>query len=266
MNTNLYNHDGTLSTQAQLLLSPKPADMSIGEWRKRTKEFKLLLSAEELKEFNRVKKSIFNKKWITNNPEKAKASASKSSANWRTNNPEKAKDADAKSFAKWLAKNPEKAKASISRSSAKWRANNPEKAKESSAIWRTENPEKAKAFVSNRIYKAEYARNRRQKDPLYRFFHSIRSQAVRVVKQVGLGKKPTSTFKWVGCSPEQLKAHIESLFQEGMTWDNYGKYGWHVDHIRPVSSFKPEEWDQINHYTNLQPLWWQDNLSKSNKL
>jgi len=136
---------------------------------------------------------------------------------------------------------------------------NKERYKSTQLEWNAKNTEKRRAYV------AEYARARRQKDPLYNFFHSIRSQAVRVVKQVGLGKKPTNTFKWVGCSPEELKAHIESLFLEGMTWDNYGKHGWHVDHIRPVSSFKPEEWEQINHYTNLQPLWWQDNLSKSNK-
>jgi hypothetical protein len=48
-----------------------------------------------------------------------------------------------------------------------------------------------------------------------------------------------------------------------MSWDNYGQ--WHIDHIRPISSFKQEEWEQINHYTNLQPLWAEDNLKKSNK-
>jgi hypothetical protein len=71
-----------------------------------------------------------------------------------------------------------------------------------------------------------------------------------------------STFKWIGCSPEELKAHLESLFTEGMTWENYGKDGWHVDHIRPICSFTAEEWEQVNHYTNLQPLWAEDNLAK----
>ena len=156
---------------------------------------------------------------------------------------------------RWRTAHPEKAK----ENNSNWRAQNPEKAKEISALWRVKHPDRAALCIS------KYHKQRRQKDPLYRFFQSIRSQAVRVVKQVGLGKKPTNTFKWVGCTPEQLKAHIESLFLEGMTWDNYGKYGWHVDHIRPVSSFKPEEWEQINHYTNLQPLWAEDNISKSNK-
>ena len=71
-----------------------------------------------------------------------------------------------------------------------------------------------------------------------------------------------STFKWIGCSPEELKAHLESLFTEGMTWENYGKDGWHVDHIRPICSFTAEEWEQVNHYTNLRPLWAEDNLAK----
>ena len=70
-----------------------------------------------------------------------------------------------------------------------------------------------------------------------------------------------STFKWIGCSPEELKTHLESLFTEGMTWQNYGE--WHVDHIRPICSFTTEEWEQVNHYTNLRPLWAEDNLAKS---
>jgi hypothetical protein len=106
----------------------------------------------------------------------------------------------------------------------------------------------------NRLYR---------EDPLYRFKKNIRKQCYRTVKQLALDKKPSKTFEWIGCSPEQLKEHFESLFSEGMSWANYGK--WHVDHIRPISSFKPEEWKQINHYTNLQPLWAEDNIKKSNK-
>ena len=62
-----------------------------------------------------------------------------------------------------------------------------------------------------------------------------------------------------------LKKHIESLWEEGMTWDNWSRTGWHIDHIIPLSSFdlsKIEEQRIAFHYTNLQPLWAKDNLSK----
>ena len=61
-----------------------------------------------------------------------------------------------------------------------------------------------------------------------------------------------------------FQAYIESKFQEGMTWENYGQ--WHIDHIKPLSLATTEqEVVELNHYTNLQPLWAIDNLKKSNK-
>ena len=71
----------------------------------------------------------------------------------------------------------------------------------------------------------------------------------------------------VGLSSEELKIYIESKFLEGMTWENYGLHGWHIDHIIPLSSVKTEdEIIKLCHYTNLQPLWAKDNLSKHNKI
>lgn len=244
MNTNLYNHDGTLSAQAQSLLSPKPAYMSMTEWRKILKEFRSQLSKEDAKIFIILRRQTYEHK----NKERIKVRFT----NYYKEN-KKRLNAESRAYH-------DKNKEERNAKSRAYQQQNKEEIQTYQKTYYQQNKEERKAYM------AEYARARRQKDPLYRFFHSIRSQAVRVVKQVGLGKKPTNTFKWVGCTPEQLKAHIESLFLEGMTWDNYGKYGWHVDHIRPVSSFKPEEWEQINHYTNLQPLWAKDNLSKSNKI
>ena len=61
-----------------------------------------------------------------------------------------------------------------------------------------------------------------------------------------------------------FKSYIESKFQEGMNWDNYGQ--WHVDHIKPLSLATTEQQIiELNHYTNLQPLWAVDNIKKSNK-
>lgn len=74
------------------------------------------------------------------------------------------------------------------------------------------------------------------------------------------------TEEGLGCSLVYLKAHLESLFQLNMTWDNYGKGGWEIDHIKPLSSFDLTDKDQLKkacHYTNLQPLWMTDNRKKS---
>lgn len=78
-------------------------------------------------------------------------------------------------------------------------------------------------------------------------------------------QKSGSAVRNLGCSIEQFKQYLESKFQPGMTWENYGKYGWHIDHIKPLASFDLTNRDQLLqavHYTNLQPLWACDNLSK----
>ena len=72
----------------------------------------------------------------------------------------------------------------------------------------------------------------------------------------------------LGCSVEFLKQYLEFKFQSGMTWDNHSQFGWHIDHIIPLSSFDLTDREQFLkacHYTNLQPLWWNENLSKYNK-
>ena len=72
----------------------------------------------------------------------------------------------------------------------------------------------------------------------------------------------------MGCNIDFLKKYIAKKFTKGMSWDNYGLYGWHIDHIKPCSCFdltKPEQQKLCFHYSNLQPLWAKDNISKSNK-
>jgi len=81
--------------------------------------------------------------------------------------------------------------------------------------------------------------------------------------------KSDRSFNLIGCSVEELKKYLENKFTNGMSWKNYGLYGWHIDHIIPCSSFdlnNPEEQKKCFHYSNLQPLWAKDNLSKGDKL
>jgi hypothetical protein len=86
------------------------------------------------------------------------------------------------------------------------------------------------------------------------------------LKKNNISKK-NKTFDIVGCTPEFLREYIEQKFTEGMSWDNYGRNGWHVDHIIPLSSAKNEsEIYKLCHYTNLQPLWESENIKKSNKI
>lgn len=89
------------------------------------------------------------------------------------------------------------------------------------------------------------------------------------LKQRGSCKNSSSILECLGYSIEQLKQHLESKFQPGMTWDNYGK--WHIDHIIPDSHFNYDKIDDEQFklawaLENLQPLWAAENYRKYNKL
>jgi len=80
-------------------------------------------------------------------------------------------------------------------------------------------------------------------------------------------KKHGNTMELTGCTKEHLLQHLKSKFTEGMSWENYGQ--WHIDHIRPCASFNledPEEQKKCFHWTNLQPLWAEDNIRKGAKV
>ena len=77
--------------------------------------------------------------------------------------------------------------------------------------------------------------------------------------------KNNSFRQYIGCDLEQLKTHIEKLFQSGMTWENHGE--WHIDHIFPLAKANDEKhMYKLCHYTNLQPLWAEENFKKQDKL
>lgn len=110
----------------------------------------------------------------------------------------------------------------------------------------------------------EYCRNRKLNDVSYKIKVNLRRRLNNALK--GLNKS-NSTLNLIGCSIIALREHLESQFKEGMNWDNYGK--WHIDHIRPCSSFDLNDLEQQKicfNYKNLQPLWAEDNLRKGAKI
>lgn len=80
------------------------------------------------------------------------------------------------------------------------------------------------------------------------------------------GRKFSKTARdLLGCEIPHFRAHLESLWKPGMSWENYGFYGWHIDHIKPCAKFDladPEQQKACFHWTNLQPLWAKENFDK----
>jgi len=113
---------------------------------------------------------------------------------------------------------------------------------------------------SRKEYLNEYSKKRREVDVLFRLSSNLRGRISKFLKN-----KSKPTKKIIGIELDELKYYLESLFSEGMSWDNYGT--WHIDHIIPLSSAKnEEELIKLCHYTNLQPLYARDNIIKSNKI
>jgi YesN/AraC family two-component response regulator len=115
----------------------------------------------------------------------------------------------------------------------------------------------------------QHLKERRKIDIIYKLQNCLRCSIRRATKN---NYKSVRTEKLIGCSVEQLKQHLESKFVKGMSWSNHGSgwngmgmKEWHIDHIKPCASFdlsKPSEQHKCFHYTNLQPLWATENLSK----
>lgn len=100
------------------------------------------------------------------------------------------------------------------------------------------------------------------KDPSKRLKSLLRN---RLFNALAGRTKPGSAVRDLGCSVEDLVKHLEAQFQPGMTWDNWSQEGWHVDHIRPLATFDLADRAQFLeacHFTNLQPMWAKENLSK----
>lgn len=132
---------------------------------------------------------------------------------------------------------------------------NKEKFKTQAKKWQKDNREKINI----------HARNRRKTDMQYKLKGTLRRRLHSALKN---NKKPGSHIKDLGCSVRKLKKYLESLFQPGMTWKNWGrgKGFWQLDHVIPLSSFDLTDREQLLkacHYTNLQPLWYKEHIKKT---
>ena len=134
----------------------------------------------------------------------------------------------------------------------KYRQEHPERVAETNKAWKQENKKRL----------ATYYRYKLKNDLNFRLADRLRGRlrsAIRNKQKVG------SAIRDLGCSNEDFIIYLEDKFEEGMTWENWSQTGWHIDHIRPLSSFDLEDRDQFlaaAHYTNMQPMWAHDNLSK----
>jgi hypothetical protein len=153
----------------------------------------------------------------------------------------------------------------------KWATENTEKVKEYRADYHFKYYERdrpaVKSWVENNRERVNERcrinyRRKRNEDILWNA-----KEAIRGLIKSKISRKKFSTCEILGCDYETFYNYIESKFTEGMTWNNHGKFGWHLDHIIPLASAKTEEeLYKLNHYTNFQPLWAEDNWKKSNKI
>lgn len=170
---------------------------------------------------------------------------------------------------KWSLKNPERCR----ESKRKWSLKNPERCLEASRKWRLKGREVIQTAARKRrlnhpekfrTYARSYYARRYQTDSNYRLVVSLRNRLNLALR----GRiKSDRTFKLLGCTLLELRAHLEKQFRPGMFWENYGPV-WHADHVRPCASFDlsdPEQQKQCFHYSNLQPLFAEENLRKGAK-
>jgi hypothetical protein len=173
----------------------------------------------------------------------------------------------------WQARNPEKMRAIWAEGRKRTREkraeyqreryrSDPEKYNQITRDRRASNPEGTRAHNKK-------SNDRRRKDPKFRLEQTVRRS---IYSSISSGsKRGRKTFEILGYSPQDLRDHLEKHFHPGMSWDNYGKFGWHIDHIIPLSAHNYETPDDIDFkrawaLENLRPLWWQDNIKKGAKI
>lgn len=203
-------------------------------------------------------------------------------AAYRAENPEKVSAAKKAAYAKkpehYKAKHAERYAADPEASAARakrWREENEDRVKARSAAYREKNRQELNTkqleyYRANKekviAYQGKYISRKYKEDHLFAVRMICRRRLLFAMAKGGY-KKSSKTETILGCSFQKLVKYIESKFLPGMTWQNRGMFGWHLDHIIPLSSAScAEEIEKLSHYTNLQPLWAEDNWSKGAKL
>lgn len=149
-----------------------------------------------------------------------------------------------------------------------YRAANKKRAEANYSAWYSQESNRKKKLEYMREYNKKVAvpRTRQKYSTDHVFSVAVRSRArlAKALQRCGYAKAG-KTFELIGCSYEDLAAHIEEQFAEGMGWHNRSE--WHIDHIVPVSSAKTEEeLIALFHFSNLRPLWADENLRKGARL
>lgn len=155
----------------------------------------------------------------------------------------------------------------------KWAKDNPEKARTAIQKWNDLNLERKRAVQaeyrkSNSKSIREWERNALATNVGYKLRRNLRQ---RIRAALGGNTKVGSAVRDLGCDVDQFRSYIASLFQPGMTWENYGpRVGqWNIDHIMPLSKFDLQDKQHFIlacHYLNLRPLWVIENMKKNTKI
>lgn len=127
---------------------------------------------------------------------------------------------------------------------------------------------KEKKWYRSQCKKCVYKifKNKKEKNINFRTLISLRDRTRNILSGI---KKSDSTINLLGCSIADFRKYIKNLFKDNMSWENYGRYGWHIDHILPCELFDltdPKQQKICFNYKNLQPLWHSDNMNKSDYL
>lgn len=116
-----------------------------------------------------------------------------------------------------------------------------------------------------RVQKRAKESHKYRSDTQFKLRRLFRTRMKRALLAQGIAKTFQSHVRLLGCTVEHAQKHIESQFEPWMTWENHGPTGWHIDHIKPLSAFDltdPAQVAEACHFSNLQPLHWQENLAK----